>query len=280
MSQKIEHQFDRAIHMLGDDSQTSTRQYKGATTLEYANMVGPFGGVLAATLLNSVLQHPQCQGEPVALTVNFAAPVQDGEFNIEATPVRTSRSTQHWTMSLLQQGEVAMTATAICALRRETWETTDSDMPQAQAPEGLAALPEVMPIPKLFSNYDIRMLRGNIAPLPQAEEYVKDSSETLLWVRDKPVRAMDFTSLTAMADIFFPRIFVRRQRPAAAGTISLAIHFHADSQALAAIAEDEFVLGHARAKRFYNGYADQVGEVWSKSGVLLATTSQTVYYKD
>jgi acyl-CoA thioesterase len=43
---------------------------------------------------------------------------------------------------------------------------------------------------------------------------------------------------------------------------------------------DEFVLGHALAKRFYNGYADQVGEVWSKSGVLLATTSQTVYYKD
>jgi acyl-CoA thioesterase len=143
----------------------------------------------------------------------------------------------------------------------------------------LAALPEVMPIPKLFSNYDIRMLRGNIAPLPQAEEYVKDSSETLLWVRDKPVRAMDFTSLTAMADIFFPRIFVRRQRPAAAGTISLTIHFHADSQALATVG-DEFVLGLALAKRFYNGYADQVGEVWSKSGVLLATTSQTVYYKD
>lgn len=274
MAQNSDHQFDRAIQLIGDAG-----QYTGATTLEYANMVGPFGGVLAAALLNSVLQHPECQGEPVALTVNFAAPVADGEFDIESVPVRTSRSTQHWTMTLKQQGEVAMTATAICALRRETWEATDSDMPQVQAPDGLVPLPAVMPIPKLFSNYDIRMLRGTIAPLPQAEEYVKDSSESVLWVRDKPARSLDFMSLTAMADIFFPRIFVRRQRPAIAGTISLTIHFHADNRALAAVG-DAFVLGHARAKRFYNGYADQTGEVWSKDGVLLATTSQTVYFKE
>lgn len=274
MSHNLDHQFDRAIQLSGDAG-----RYTGATTVEYANMVGPFGGVLASTLLSAVLKHPECQGEPVALTVNFAAPVTDGEFDITAVPVRTSRSTQHWTMSLMQNREVAMTATAIFALRRKTWEATDSDMPQVQGPDDLVALPEVMPIPKLFSNYDIRMVRGNIAPLPQAEAYAKDSSESVLWVRDKPTRVLDFPSLTAMADIFFPRIFVRRQRPAAAGTISLTIHFHADSRALAAVG-DSFVLGHARAKRFYNGYADQTGEVWSKDGVLLATTSQTVYFKE
>jgi hypothetical protein len=35
-------------------------------------MAGPFGGVTAATLLRAIEVHPDCLGEPVAPTVNFA----------------------------------------------------------------------------------------------------------------------------------------------------------------------------------------------------------------
>jgi hypothetical protein len=52
--------------------------FHGHTSPAYANMVGPFGGITAAQALNAVLQHPQRQGDPVALTVNFCAALADG----------------------------------------------------------------------------------------------------------------------------------------------------------------------------------------------------------
>ncbi len=45
-------------------------------------MVGPYGGITAATVLNAVLQHPALLGEPVSLTVNFCAAVADGAFEV------------------------------------------------------------------------------------------------------------------------------------------------------------------------------------------------------
>ena len=63
------HVFDQAIALTA----TGDGQYTGATSPAYANMVGPFGGVTAATALNAVMQHPALLGEPLSLTVNFCA---------------------------------------------------------------------------------------------------------------------------------------------------------------------------------------------------------------
>jgi hypothetical protein len=71
------HPFDEAIQLTPQGD-----HYRGQTSPKYANMVGPFGGVTAATLLRAVMDHPECQGEPLALTVNFAAPVADGAFDL------------------------------------------------------------------------------------------------------------------------------------------------------------------------------------------------------
>ena len=268
------HAFDLAVNLQGQDG-----DYQGRTTPPYANMVGPFGGILAANMLSAVLRHPELLGSPVALTVNFAAPVADGEFSVQAQPVRTGRSTQHWWITLTQNGEVAVSATAITALRRDTWDTQDSECPDAPPADQVPRLPAVPVIPRLFSNYDIRLVRGGLAPLPQHEPQPADSSETLLWVRDEPPRALDFPALAAICDIFFPRIFVRRQKPAAAGTVSLTIHFHCDEPVLVSNGTRP-LLGHARAHRFHKGFSDQTAEIWSEEGVLLATTMQSVYYKE
>jgi len=84
------HPLDEAI----DLHATALHEFSGATHPAYANMVGPFGGTTAAQLLQSAMLHPERLGEPVALTVNFAAPVADGAIRFVARPVRTNRSTQ------------------------------------------------------------------------------------------------------------------------------------------------------------------------------------------
>src|SRR5699024_779857 len=130
------HPFDKATTLTFQDG-----VFKGKTSEAYANMVGPFGGVIAAQLLQAVIEHPDCQGEPIALTINYAAPVIDGDFIIKANPARTNRSTQHWVIELSQADGVVITGTALTAKRRETWSTTELEMPDVPGPEKVPVLP-------------------------------------------------------------------------------------------------------------------------------------------
>jgi hypothetical protein len=40
------------------------------------------------------------------------------------------------------------------------------------------------------------------------------------------------------------------------------------------------LLGQAKAQAFRNGFFDQTAQLWSEAGVLLATSTQIVYYKE
>lgn len=267
------HALDEAI----DLKPTAPNQWAGATHPAYANMVGPFGGTTAAQLLQAAMLHPERLGEPVALTVNFAAPVADGDIRFVARAARTNRSTQHWIIEAHQSEGVVATATAVFAVRRETWSDVEARMPaNVPAPDAVARMP-VKGLPAWPQRYDMRFIEG---AFPSAfDEQEQTHSRSCLWVRDEPSRPMDFASLAAMSDSFFPRIYVRRRRRALIGTVSLTTYFHADSALLAQVG-DRHVLGVAKALNYRHGYFDQTGELWSPEGQLLASTHQLVYFKD
>lgn len=266
------HVFDDAVALqLLEDN-----QFAGRTTQPYMNMVGPFGGITAAVLLNAVLQHPQCIGDPVSMTVNYAAAIEPGEFIIEAIPVRTNRSTQHWTLLLRQGHNIATTATVFCAIRRDSWSEQELQAPQVPEP---SELPEQAPELKRVgwvNNYELRFVRGNLNPLqPQPLE----DSLTQLWMRDLPLRALDFLALASMGDAFFPRVFTRRQTLVPAGTVSMTHYFHTSAARLKEIGSD-YLLGQARANRAHNTYAEQAAHIWSRDGELLLSSTQMAYYKE
>ena len=97
-SELTSHAFDQAIAL----ELQSDKSFTGHTSAAYANMVGPFGGISAAQMLNAVLQHPDRLGDPVSLTINFAAALEDGPFVVQARAARTNRSTQHWIIEVTQ----------------------------------------------------------------------------------------------------------------------------------------------------------------------------------
>jgi acyl-CoA thioesterase len=270
---RMHHVFDAAIAL----DPTSANTFTGATHPAYANMVGPFGGTTCAVLLNAALRHPQRQGDPVALTVNYAAALADGAFTIEAHPVRTNRSTQHWSVSLAQDGAVCATASAVFALRRPTWSTTELAPPQAMPAAASLARAPLHGRPPWVGCYDMRFDEGAMPERFDAQEQAHSRSR--LWVRDEPPRPLDFASLAALCDVFFPRIFIRRRRFTPIGTVSLNAYFHADAALLAAQG-DRHVLGCARGVAFRDGYFEQAAEVWSDRGALLASTQQLVYFKE
>lgn len=278
------HVFDRAVALkpLATGAGASAAQrFRGRTSADYANMVGPYGGITAAQLLQAVMLHPDRLGDPVSFTGNFAAAVADGQFTIEANPVRTNRSTQHWTVTMTQAGDdgtvaVVSTATVVTALRRETWGATDLSMPSAPAVDAIRHMPRI-PSPAWLARYDMRWFRG--AMPREWNDQESPDSVTAMWVRDEPPRPLDYPSLLALSDVFYPRVWLRRARTTPIGTVSFTVYFHVDDDTLAACGS-RHLLAHAKGQRFFNGYFDQSGDLWSPDGILLATTHQIVYYRD
>ena len=125
--------------------------------------------------------------------------------------------------------------------------------------------------------YDMRFAPGEEPFRFDGQE--QPHSLSRLWIRDEPPRPLDFAALAAICDAFFPRIFIRRRKPAPIGTVTLTTFFHADAALLAAQGE-RHLLGTARALNFRHGYFDQSAEVWGDDGQLLASTHQMVYFRD
>ncbi|WP_087747624.1 MULTISPECIES: acyl-CoA thioesterase [unclassified Acidovorax] len=270
------HPLDEALQL----SSSTPGQYEGTTHAGYWNMVGPFGGITAATMLQAVLLHPARLGDPLSLTVNYAGALMAGPFTVQATPVRTNRSTQHWTLSILQADAegaqvVTTTATAVTAVRRETWSAGDVPMPGVPQPADLPAIPPGFGS-EWLSRYEMRPVTGT---LPRAWDGSGDHSLTQLWMRDAPPRPLDFCALAALADVFFPRVWLRRAHRVPAGTVSITVYFHASAAQLQETGMG-YLLGQARGQEFRNGFFDQTVQLWNEAGTMLATSHQIVYYKE
>jgi acyl-CoA thioesterase len=265
------HAFDRAVALTA----LPDGRWQGHTSADYANMVGPFGGITAAQVMTAVLRHPDILGAPLSLTVNYVTAVADGPFVLWARPVRTNRSTQHWLIEMLQNEQVVLTATAVTAARRTTWSVDDEAMPEVPLPADVPRYALKIPV-AWVDCYELRPLTGM---LPAAWDGSGDDSLTRQWVRDYPPRPLDFAALASLADVFFPRIWRRRATQVAAGTVSMTVYFHADA-ALLQQTGSGYLLTQARGQAFRNGFFDQTAQLWNEAGALLATTHQIVYYKE
>jgi hypothetical protein len=270
------HPFDNALEL----SPQGRNRWTARIDASYQNMVGPFGGMLAALMLKPVWVDERRIGEPVAQTVNFCAPVAEGEVQIDATPVRAGRSTQHWNISLSQAGEVALTGSIMTATRRQTWGADEFPMPSVPAPDALPPRVIGAGFPAWLRRYDWREVDGLIPAVWDGAQ--RGDSTTATWVRDEPARPMDFCSLAALCDIFYPRIWARRAERVPAGTVTMTSYFHASSADLAALGSSH-LLGQCSGQVFRNGYFDQTAKLWGQGadgqGHLVATTHQLVYYK-
>lgn len=265
------HPFDvaTALKAAGPD------RWMARTSDAYWNMVGPFGGIVSALLFKSAYAHSAREGDPLALTVNFCAAIAKGQLEIIAQPVRTNRSTQHWTMTMLQGGEYVATGTAMFGSRPDTFAHRLAEPPKVPTFERLQRVP--VPGSGWTERYDLRFAEGTPYWTNQAAEPAP--ARSTLWIAEDPPRPLDFVGLAALTDVFFGRIIHVRQRMVPFGTVTLSSYFHATEADLAEMGTDP-ILGTADARIFDRGYHDQSAELWSKEGALLATSHQLVYYRD
>ena len=267
------HPFDRATAL----ARTGDGAYTGSTSSDYANLAGPFGGVTSAALLRAVTEHDALSGDPIALTVNFCGAVADGDFTISATNERTGRHTQHWSLALTQNDEMRATASVVCGKRAPAFSHQPDIAPSAPAPEAVPVAP-TNGMMNWLQRYEFRFIHG-IPSFNRTPHDEPASSRSLWWVSDLPARPLDYVSLAAISDAFFARILHVRGTIGPLGTVSLTTYFHATPEEIAAQGTTP-LLGAAHAKRFNGRFHDQHMDLWGKDGVLLATGTQIVWYKD
>lgn len=260
------------IETLYDVSRTH-RTATASTRPEWGNMVGPFGGATVATILNIIQTDPEAFGRPASLTLNFAAPLADGEYTVDYAPVRTNRTNQHWTATIAQDGKVCATGTALFAVERDTLSTIEASPPQVPGPEDL----QVAPFPPVLAwagNYEMRFADGIV---PGPEGTTGGSTVSTYWLRQSIERHWDYPSLGAAADTFFPRVYIRAGAGVPAGTVTMTLYFHASPDEITALGPD--LLCTAEASRFHNGLGDQTARIWSADGNLLVSSHQMIYFK-
>jgi acyl-CoA thioesterase len=252
-------------------------RFRGETADPYWNFNGPFGGLTAATLLKAAMSHPKRQHLPLSVTVNYCAPVAKGEFEIEVSEDRANRSTQFFSMRLLQNGATIITGSAVFAARPETFAHQPHEMPKVKTPEEIKPMSRAAPLAWL-SRYEFRFDRGAPMLRSKPDDPLGDARSNV-WVRDRPARPLDFISLMALSDTFFARPFHVIGSLVPFGTISISTYFHVDESDLAAAGSD-YLLGIAEAHILRKGFSNQVAELWSRDGKLLASSSQIVYFRD
>ena len=249
----------------------------GATSDAYWNFTGPFGGTTAATLLQAAMQHPKRQNFPLAMTINYCAPVAKGTFDIHVSEKRTNRSTQHFSAEMTQGTDAIATSTLVFATRPEGFAHISGKMPAVAEPEKIDPPKAKAPL-AWIDRFDMRFASGFPVMRPK-DDAPLGSPRTEVWMRDNPLRKLDFLGLMNMSDAFFARPFHVLGRLIQVGTISMSTYFHCDEQDLAEVGDD-YVLGVADANIFNKGYADQIASLWSRKGKLLATSQQMLYFRD
>lgn len=261
------HSFDDALRLAPDGA----RRWLARADKRYWNAIGPWGGWTAGLLLKAVLSEDDHAGAPVAMTVNLMAGLDESPITLETRAVRQGRSMEFWTSELIQNGEAAAMAMITLGQRRETFGAHEAVFPEAPAPETIQR-PTRKGGPPFGAMIETRAVSGT--PFQPENE----SSRSLAWVRDAEGRRLDAPLLAALADVFLPRTFYRMTEYRPISTVSMSVYFHATPADLVRIGGD-FILAEAQARRFESGFYDQQGALWSRDGVLLATTEQLCWFK-
>lgn len=251
--------------------------WSGTPSPDYANMVGPFGGVVAALLLRAVLDDDRRTGDPVALTVNFCGGISQKPFTIQTKLQRGGKYTQHWSVELIQEDEVKATASVVMGARGAVFEHQPVIMPDVPGPETLSPMPGFGFL-KWLERYTFRFIDGTPSFAGKAFDALQSARSTL-WVSDAPERPLDYLSLAALSDCFFIRLLHVRGTFPPMGTVTLTTYFHATHDEVEKQGTYP-LLGVADSKRFNANFQDQHMELWGRNGNLLASGVQTVWYKE
>lgn len=237
----------------------------------YESANGMFGGWTTAVALRAICDEADGDATPTAITVNFVNKVEPGtDILIRTWRVGGGRSVSYWQSELMTADETTLAvASAVLTTRRDTDGHLEIKMPEAPDPSTLEV---TYPAPGPHGE------RTVVRPIVGAPPHDKQSTYSSGWVRETSGRAVDHLQLAFLSDHREPRSFFWSDGPRPSTTLTLSVYFHATSQELAAVGDDE-LLSQAFATRGAQSTSEEHLRLWSRAGALLATSVQMDWYR-
>lgn len=242
------------------------------TDQRYWNLIGPYGGWIAALMIKAVIHDRADERfEPVAFTIDFMKAPAEGEVIVKRGCDRAGRTAAFWRVVLeLPDGTPCARAMVTLAPHRETMVFSTQKMPDVPPPQDVERFrTEVLPV-KWAHLYETRVIKGKMGD-------ITPDAHSLTWVREADQRPLDHISLTALCDSPFPRLFLATGRPSNISTITMTIYFHAPLAELQATGGG-YLLADARCERSVGGFYDQHTRFYATGGDVLAVSQQLVWY--
>ncbi len=246
---------------------------------------GAFGGLLAAMALDAMSQDlNDAERIPRSLTVHFCGPAT-GAIALSTSIVRAGSRVAHATARIDNESGVTTYASASFCKDRphtssgaESERYVDASMPRvedaASTPEmRLAGLPGV---PQFFRHIDARFC----ATPPFAWPFsAAKQPNVAAWVRlreaPSPGALVDAPLAALLLDTLPPAVTATFDTPRPLASVDFTIHFFTDF-ARAAISAADHQLVAIRSRWAADGYTEELRELWSPRGELLAQCQQLI----
>jgi acyl-CoA thioesterase len=249
--------------------------WAGMVDPNYRGFGSQFGGWTGAALLHAAMLEPGERGLPLSLSVLFIEAIAEGPIQISTRMLRSGARLQFWRSELAQGEKLCAHAQATFGVRRETTRFTDAVMPHVVPPDSNKLTESSPPIP-----FGQQFVMRWATPGPLAPEHDPEMpASSLVWIKDRAGRPLDYPLLAAMADLAPPRVAWKRKAITQSSTVSMTTHFHATPDELAKV-DAGFILSEVHCRRCEGGYFDHELKLWSRSGALLATSEQVAAFRD
>jgi acyl-CoA thioesterase len=229
-----------------------------------------FGGLVAAVLARAAEDAVgDAERLPRSITVQFSAPVLPGEATAKADVVRAGKYVTQLTAALEQGGHTVATAlAAFGATRPHPLSHRASAPPELPPFERLPSLPRLLPgAPAFTQHVDFRFCLGS-PPFSGAEK-----PEVGGWCRLRQPSPPDVVTLCALLDAWPLPALAMLKSPRPGATIDLSYHFLAPLP-LEGVGDDEPYAFRCVSPTVADGYAEQLGELWTADGLLVARVRQ------
>jgi acyl-coenzyme A thioesterase PaaI-like protein len=260
------------IASLRDDTvltRTGEGRYMRTVTPEWDGTSGVLGGhalaLMVAAMTETLATDDGAAREQTitSLTANFMRPLPFGEVELAVEPLRVGRSTGTWRMAVGGAGANdpnSVEATVLTTAPRWPARFDGLDAPRVELPGHSEA------------SWDPGI---GMAAHDQFRFFPRFAQETEAvgggWVLPRGEFPNDERLVAMVSDLWLPPVLARFDRPAMVVGLTCTLHFRTPRVA-DVVAQGEPVLVRLRTRLAADGVADETGEVWSVSGVLLATS--------
>ena len=240
---------------------------------EWANPRGGLWGGYAIGLGVRVMEaEPEAIGEPLSLTLTYAAGLPSGALDVRTRRLRQGGSVGVWEVEMLATGsdQVGVHAIVTMARRPNTPDFSFVSMPAAPDPEDLPA-PDMTGVGRHFgaTAFERRTLDG-FPPKPGTD------SRSLAWVRSRR-GGLDKALLGMITDNSAPRAMYALDSVMTT-TLSLTAYLHGTAEEIAQVGDD-YILVECEGRVGGHGASDERSSYWRRDGKLLATSEQLAWYR-